>query len=163
MTANLPSDVAQEAAAAAERIRAAQLARGLGGWVAAPTGQPTSRSQNATNDDEPAAELPVRAAQVTTMLRELGMKDSRVAHLVGVSANSVNRWKDGRLNPTTASLTALRMLVAIRRMAPGLLCTLRHPDLNLYLADVRGLRTWLTADQSVPDIFTDGADLEDDA
>mgnify|MGYP001612869732 CR=1 FL=1 len=61
-------------------------------------------------DDDPKD---IRAARVA-----LGLSQEALAHALGVSFALVNRWENGRTQPSRLALRAVKMLLELRRRRP---------------------------------------------
>lgn len=74
------------------------------------------------------------------LLDELGFGPSRAAWLLGVDSSTVRRWKSGAILVPSGVVQSLRLLLAVKVAAPGLLGILRGTPLPTYLLALRELR-----------------------
>ena len=107
--------------------------------------------------------------RVKEMIRWLDWLDdnafgtSTVSFLLAVSPPTVRRWRTGKLVPSEASLQSVRMLVALRKVAPTVARCVRIWSAGELASNLDGLRVralvpW-EVDRAVSRPATDGADL----
>lgn len=96
---------------------------------------------------------------------------SRLGWWLGRAPNTVRRWLiqgrrdlgeevagEGKVPPPDV-VQALRLLVVVKRAAPGMLSELRHRSFWLELERLRGDRLLLDGEQRGGGVVVDGADL----
>ncbi len=111
------------------------------------------------------------AQEICAIKARLGVTDAQFAWWLGVTRQTLTRWKaqarrdDGivgkgcGVQPTTMHVQAARLVLVVRRAAPGMLGHLRYEDFYAELADLRGESMRLATE---PDrlhlVALDGAD-----
>ena len=99
--------------------------------------------------------------KVAALVDGIGLKPERIAYLMGVSRGDVTRWLHGKVQPRPIAMQSLRMLFAIRQVAPAVVDQLRSAPLEEYLCTCRATmprRLLGEIDPQMPRPYVDGAD-----